>query len=232
MIAEVVTKGLDKTVPMKPSGVPWLGDVPAHWNIVAMGKRIEDCFNGTTSEQFPESNKLSMVTRIETISEGFVNYEYVGYVEHTEHLNRYQLKAGDILFSHINSLAMVGNCARYLGERPLYLGMNLLCLRPGSLIRSDYLYWTIRSFGFRKSVEKMAKPAINQASIPMSSLKRLMLISPPLVEQQAIADYLDTETAKIDALIAHAKDDIVLLKELRAATIADAVLGRIDVRTH
>ena len=50
-------------------------------------------------------------------------------------------------------------------------------------------------------------------------------------EQQAIADYLDAETAKIDDLIAHTNDEIALLKELRAATIADAVLGRVDVRT-
>ena len=57
------------------------------------------------------------------------------------------------------------------------------------------------------------------------------LALPPLQEQQAIADYLDAETAKIDDLIAHTHDEIGLLKELRAATIADAVLGRVDVRT-
>lgn len=50
-------------------------------------------------------------------------------------------------------------------------------------------------------------------------------------EQQAIAEYLDDETAKIDALITHTQEEIALLKELRAATIADAVLGRVDVRS-
>ena len=57
------------------------------------------------------------------------------------------------------------------------------------------------------------------------------LALPPLHEQQAIADFLDAETAKIDDLIAHTSEEITLLKELGAATIADAVLGRVDVRT-
>ena len=53
---------------------------------------------------------------------------------------------------------------------------------------------------------------------------------PSLDEQQAIADYLDVQTSKIDTLITHTQEAIALLKELRAATIADAVLGRVDVR--
>lgn len=56
------------------------------------------------------------------------------------------------------------------------------------------------------------------------------LALPSLDEQQAIADYLDAETAKIDTLITHTQEAITLLKELRAATIADAVLGRLDMR--
>ena len=59
----------------------------------------------------------------------------------------------------------------------------------------------------------------------------MYFFAPPPDEQHAIVAYLDAETAKIDDLIAHTHDEITLLKELRAATIADAVLGRVDVRT-
>jgi len=62
-------------------------------------------------------------------------------------------------------------------------------------------------------------------------ISQLRSLRPPLEEQQAIADYLDTETTRIDDLLHHAKEEIALLKELRAATIADAVLGRVDVRS-
>jgi type I restriction enzyme S subunit len=70
-----------------------------------------------------------------------------------------------------------------------------------------------------------------QPGISVDKIQQLLLPVPPKSEQKEIADYLDIETAKIDKLITHTTDEIALLKELRAATIADAVLGRIDVRT-
>ena len=69
-----------------------------------------------------------------------------------------------------------------------------------------------------------------QKRVPDLFVKDYVAPVPPLDEQQAIADYLDVETTKIDTLITHTQEAIALLKELRAATIADAVLGRVDVR--
>jgi type I restriction enzyme S subunit len=69
-----------------------------------------------------------------------------------------------------------------------------------------------------------------KGALTCDDLSRFEVPKPPLAEQKRIASLLATETAKIDDLIAHTNDEIELLKELRAATIADAVLGRIDVR--
>ncbi len=79
--------------------------------------------------------------------------------------------------------------------------------------------------------EEWVKQGATVESIEHQRMADSELGLPPVIEQQAIAEYLDAETAKINDLIDHTNDEITLLKELRAVTIADAVLGRIDVRT-
>jgi len=71
-----------------------------------------------------------------------------------------------------------------------------------------------------------------KGALTCEDLSRFQIPMPPLAEQHAIAVQVKKETARIDDLIVHAKAEITLLKELRAATIADAVLGHVDVRTH
>ena len=97
--------------------------------------------------------------------------------------------------------------------------------------RADCRFLAYEISGCQKELrEAWVKQGATVESIEHQRMADSQLALPPLQEQQAIADYLDTETAKIDDLIAHTHDEIALLKELRAATIADAVLGRIDVR--
>lgn len=86
-----------------------------------------------------------------------------------------------------------------------------------------YLFWILKSKYFRNSVESIAKPAINQASVSIDSLKNISLLIPTKIEQQDIANFLDHETAKIDTLIAKQEKLIELLKEKRQAVISNLV---------
>ncbi len=229
MIAEVVTKGLDKTVPMKPSGVPWLGDVPAHWKVKKLKHLVKALVGGatpTTSEPAlwddvngtpwvaigDMSNRYSvMATNRKVSSEGILE-------------KRMQiLRAGTVIYSMYASVGY----ASILGVDAV-TNQAILGLITTDTLNNKFFMNYLNSI--RESVLQEAS-SNTQDNINAEKVRRIPLLCPPLEEQQAIADYLDTETAKIDALIEHAKDDIVLLKELRAATIADAVLGRIDVRT-
>ena len=113
---------------------------------------------------------------------------------------------------------------------PVVLNQDMKALLPSERANSRFLAYEIS--GCQKELrEAWVKQGATVESIEHQRMADSELALPPLQEQQAIADYLDTETAKIDDLIAHTNDEITLLKELRAATIADAVLGRIDVRT-
>jgi type I restriction enzyme S subunit len=207
----------------KDSGVEWLGEVPEHWDVRSFRHCLSELFNGLTSTQVDETDLTVPVTRIETISTGIIDESRLGFINPEDARDDRMLRAGDILFSNINSLNMIGNCAIYLGGRVIFAGMNLLVLRPANGNAPRWLYWLIRSTTFREVVESLAKPAINQASISQSSINSIAVPVPLHDEQTAIASFLNQETAKIDVLIAEQRRLIELLKEKRQAVISHAV---------
>lgn len=212
----------------KYSGVEWLGEVPEHWEVGSLRRLIKSVGNGTTADQVDEAEDTVAVSRIETISAGLINFEKVGHVGPQDVARRFLLNAGDILFSHINSLSMVGNVAIYSGGRPLLHGMNLLRIQPLPSISSEWLLYWLKSKNVRQEVESRAKPAINQASISTDSVRALPALIPPSFEQTQIARFLDHETARIDALIEEQQRLIELLKEKRQAVISHAVTKGLD----
>ena len=230
LISQAVTRGLDPTAPLKLSGISWLGDVPGHWKVKRLRHVIRDIMNGTTATQLEDGESECPVTRIETISTGTVNLDKVGYIECSPNLNEYLLRRDDILFSHINSLAMVGNCAIYEGETPLYAGMNLLRIRPNNLVMGRWLWNWIRSSGTNQAIKAGAKPAINQVSLPLGTIKDIPVFVPPPDEQKVILTYLDRETAQIDNIAQAIRAQIEKVREYRQALISAAVTGKIDVR--
>lgn len=208
----------------KDSGVEWLGEIPIDWGIGALRFCFADIKNGSTANQLEESNETVPISRIESISTGEINYEKVGFVSKNSISESYKTIEGDILLSHINSLSMVGNVALKRDSTLLYHGMNLLRLIPKKdKFNPKYLFWTLKSKYFRNAVESIAKPAINQASVSIDSLKNINLLIPLYTEQIQIANFLDHETAKIDSLIEKQQQLIELLKEKRQAVISHAV---------
>ncbi len=230
LISHAVTKGLDASVKMKPSGVEWLGDVPEHWEVSRFRRLVQSIRNGTSSTQVDENEGMLSVTRIETISKGEIDFDKVGFVEPFKGSENYCLKKGDLLLSHINSLSMIGNCAIYNSALPLYSGMNLLRIIPRDSSDSKWLWYFVISDGFKKILSSWAKPAINQASLTTSQIREMNIAVPPFPEQQAIASFLDRETAKISTLVSKVEMAIEKLKEYRTALISAAVTGKIDLR--
>ncbi|MCK0767804.1 restriction endonuclease subunit S [Chromohalobacter canadensis] len=212
----------------KDSGVEWLGEVPAHWKLGSFRYLIKSLSNGTIANQVDQEDGSVAVSRIETISKGEVDFSKVGHVRPNEVDKRFLLKAGDILFSHINSLPMIGNAAVYMGGKPLLHGMNLLRIQPEESVVSSWVAYWLKSKVIRQEVESRAKPAINQASISTGSVKSLPALIPPESEQRGITSFLDHETARIDALVEEQQHLISLLKEKRQAVISHAVTKGLD----
>lgn len=165
-----------------------LGIIPQEWEVKFLGDLLSRCANGLTYDVSITSG--IPVTRIETISTGEINYAKVGYIPNESGYETFRMQKGDILYSHINSLSQIGKVAYYKGDKEIYHGMNLLLLRANKSLDKQYLYYTLLTDHMRHMAQVIAKPAVNQASISTSDLKRVKIAVPPLGEQRKIAEVL------------------------------------------
>lgn len=211
----------------KDSGVEWIGEIPDNWKVCSFRNVINSICNGSSDTQIEDETGYK-VTRIETISSGEIDYSKTGNVKYHKGLEKYRLKIGDLLLSNINSLAMVGNCAKYDGKHELYSGMNLLRICPNEDLDKDWFYYLVRSYYFNQSIKSVCKPAINQVSVPTSKIKEIQIVVPSYNEQVDIASYLDKKTSEIDNLISSKEELIETLKKYRQSLITEVVTKGID----
>jgi type I restriction enzyme S subunit len=174
---------------------------------------LEDVFefirNGASIKQ-SEGKQGCPITRIETIWNKTIDNERFGFADIFENdLSKYQkylMRKGDILMSHINSPKHLGKSAIYKGKPELLLhGMNLLALRPNTAISfPQYLSYYLNSKLFKVQLPKISNQSVNQASFSSGKLKKLSVPLPPLEQQKKIAailDAADTYRQKTKALI-------------------------------
>ena len=227
LISQAVTRGLDPNVRLRNSGAEWLGQIPAHWEVKRL-KAIARIRYGL-GQPPPESLDGLPLIRATNVDHGRLNEKDLVYVDPTDvpkSRNAF-LSAKEIIVvrsgaytadSAIIPKAYEGAVTGYdlvvtvTKALPEFVAMVLLCV----YVRDDQL--VISSM-------RAAQPHLNA-----EELGSAVLLLPPLSEQPAIADYLDRETARIDALVEKVREVIERLKELRAALISAAVTGKIDVR--
>jgi type I restriction enzyme S subunit len=190
------------------------------WEVKRLGDLLSGMANGAV---YKPTNSFGLpITRIETISDGTIDYSRTGTAEASAELENYKLVSGDILFSHINSLDHIGKVAQFLGEQDLYHGMNLLLLRANKDADSRFLYFWFTSAPARKKARNLAKQAVSQASINTTELKALELLLPPVPEQTAIAAILSDMDAEIAAL----EEKLVKACELKQGMMHELLTGR------
>jgi len=190
--------------------------------------RISDCLsrmaNGITYDT--EKRTGIPVTRIETISDGVINFNKIGFADSADNIEDYRLQKGDILYSHINSLAHIGKVAIYYDEEPLYHGMNLLLLRCNEQVNSIFFYQWLVSENGRKKATSLAKPAVNQASISTTELRKVTISIPSIEEQTAIAHVLQAADKEISLLKAKAEK----LREQKKGLMQQLLTGKVRLK--
>jgi type I restriction enzyme S subunit len=162
------------------------------WEVKKLGEITEFVRNGLNINQTNEKEGYK-VTRIETISEGRINIEKVGYIRTLQDIAEYKLLIGDMLFSNINSVAHIGKIAFIDKDYDLYHGMNLLNIR----INQDehcpkFYFYQLTNCRLKRYFEEICNKAVNQASINQTDLKKTELAFPSLPEQQKIAACLSS----------------------------------------
>ena len=227
LINETVIRGLDKSVPMKDSGVEWIGDVPEHWQL----KRLKDIGTSIIGITYAPEDALGdktsglLVLRSSNIQNGRLSLSDTVYVN--KKVNPRQIvKKGDILICSRNgSRALIGKniC---IDERTKGQTFGAFM----TVYRSKYFRFISKFFNsnvFESQSGLFGSSTINQLTV--NTLNNFLLILPPLSEQKAIADYLDKKTAQIDQIIKTINTQIEKLKELRKTLINDVVTGKIKV---
>lgn len=228
VISHAVTKGLDTTVPMKPSGVEWLGDVPIGWKVKKIAHAIESMGSGTTPKS--DMSEYYENGEIPWLNTGDLNDAEL--YSCNKNISRAALEAHSTLKIYPAGsvvIAMYGATIGKLAKLRFSTTVNQACcvFFCGEILHNNFLfYWLL---GFREQIVSLATGG-GQPNISQEVLRTLRLACPNLSEQTAIATFLDLETTKIDTLIAKAQQAIALQKEHRTALISAAVTGKIDVR--
>jgi type I restriction enzyme, S subunit len=214
VISHAVTKGLIPNTPMKDSGIEWLGEVPEHWEV----KRLKHSLKLLTEKTDRRENPVAL-ENIESWSGRFIQ------TETTFEGEGIAFERGDILFGKLRPyLAKI-----YLAETAGEAVGDFHVLRPTIDKDSHFSQYQILNREFIAIIDGSTFGA-KMPRVSWDFLGNMILTTPPNSEQQTIAAFLDSETAKLDVLTSEAKTVISLLQERRTALISAAVTGKIDLR--
>lgn len=234
LISHAVTKGLDPNVPMKDSGVEWLGEIPAHWETNQL-RHVASIRVSTVDKTQEDGERLVQcvgtkhVFNSPGIGDG-MDFEMVSATP--KELREFSLHRGDVVVTKDSvvpdNIAAVSIVEEELADVVCGYHMAIVRAHAGQLA-SRFMFWQMSS---RPLFHQFLSAARGVTIIGLSpgEMGAARLAVPLLREQRTIAAFLDLETAKIDALAAKVGEGIERLKEYRTALISAAVTGKIDVR--
>ncbi|ENZ1723048.1 TPA: restriction endonuclease subunit S [Pseudomonas aeruginosa] len=233
VISHAVTKGLDPTVSMKESGVEWLGEVPAHWNVGTL--RWYATIQGGVAKGKDYEGRETVVMpylRVANVQNGYVDLAEVKEIAVLEsEVERYRLRAGDVLMNEGGDNDKLGRGTVWQAQIDPCLHQNhVFAIRPNGLLRAEWLAAFTQAEQARTYFYLNSKQSTNLASISASNVMSLALPIPSEKEQLEILTYLEADRSRHEELTAVAVSTVELLQERRSALISAAVTGKIDVR--
>ena len=232
VINQAVTKGLDPNVPMKDSGVEWLGEIPEHWFLVPV-KRVIEVRDGThDTPEYVQNELISfpLITSKDFDGEeiNFSNAKMISESDHRAISKRSGVKSGDVLMSMIG-----GNIGKSLiiGNRDNFSIKNVaLFMTRDNIFLAKYLRYYFDSGLLSKQIELKSRGGA-QGFLSLGDIRNLIFFKFDSVELKIIIDYLDKTTTDISNVISKTKQEIELLKEYKTALISEVVTGKVDVST-
>lgn len=229
IITEAVTKGLNPNAPMKDSEVEWIGMIPEEWSIDFLSKiiwlRARLGWKGLKAEEyvekgFPFLSAFNIVNnKLKWEGLNFINKER--YDESPE----IKLSIGDVLI--VKDGAGIGKTARIdqLPEGEATVNSSLGVITPSEKLDYKYLHYFLLSNSFQNIIG-FIKNGMGVPHLTQENMKSVLITTPPLSEQQAIASYLDEKTSPIDSLIALKQEKITELKDYKKSIIYEYVTGK------
>lgn len=230
LITNAVTKGLDPTAKMKPSGIDWLGDIPEGWEVQRL-KMIANVRGGITKgRKVTQPTFATPYLRVANVQDGWLDLEEISMIDATlQEIERYSLQSGDILMNEGGDLDKLGRGTIWRDEIEGCIHQNhVFCVRSID-IESEWIQLAIRSDYSKTYFLNYGKQTTNLASISSANLSRLPVPLPPENERKEIIRFVRDEDDHFGQITNKLEDAISTLEEYRAALITAAVTGKIKV---
>ena len=233
VISQVVTRGLDPNVRLKPSGVDWLGDVPEHWEVWRLGYLAKKFGSGITPRGGATVYEESGVPflRSQNVHFGGLRMEDVARISPRLHgeLSSSHVKPGDVLLN-ITGASIGRACSVPDDFVEANVNQHVCIIRPNRSYLIPNLLAAYLSTPMLQREIRFEQSGASREGLTLRSIRNFKVLVPPLHEQTTIVDHLDAATADIDTATASARRQIELAQEYRTRLIADVVTGKLDVR--
>lgn len=232
IIHRAVTRGLDPSVPLKPSGIPWLGDIPRHWELRRLKSLCRFVTSGSRGWARYYADAGFVFLRIGNISTTSVNLrlKHITYVTPTAGAEGERTRAipDDLLLSITAQIGAVGVVPKGLGEAFVNQHTALIRLKRGESVPHWVAYGLLSSFG--KDQCRLMTNGGTKIGLTLDDVRCLVVLLPPIEEQAAIVTGIERQTGALDVGISRLEREIELLREFRTRLVADVVTGKLDVR--
>lgn len=230
LINQVVTKGLNPDVPMKDSGVEWIGEMPEHWEVrkfAHVANKIVVGYVGSIDDSYTDETGIPLI-KTENVKNGKLNLDKLSYVTKDFHLKnkKSQIKPGDILIARHGES---GRSCVVPESLNVANSLNIVILQSGINMDGYYYSYLLNSSLIQEYMQSIQGGAV-QKVINTEDIAFLKVFVPSIDEQKQISFYLDNEINKIDTTISKIQENIALLEEYKTSLIYHVVTGKIDVR--
>ncbi|MEA3211693.1 MAG: type restriction enzyme subunit [Chthoniobacter sp.] len=232
IIQRAVTRGLDPAAPLKPSGIPWLGDIPAHWEAVQLRRLVSLVTSGSrgwaqyysdSGDVFLQSGNLGRAMAL--------NLSFIQHVRTPEGAEgaRTKVKRDDVLVCITG--ALTGNVVVVAVDLPAaYVNQHVALVRPKpGKVSPRFLAYILHS-GIGQAQFKTSEYGGTKQGLGLGDVKSVFVPFPSLDEQVKIVAELDRRVAELSRPIADALREIDLIREYRTRLVSDVVTGKLDVR--
>ena len=227
VIHEAVTKGLDKDVPMKPSGVEWLGGVPEYWKLKKISYLLEvkDGTHDTPTYELSQEGSYPFVTSKDVVENriDFSNVKYISQDDYDDYSRRSNVQVDDIIMPMIGT---IGNAAIIETDRPFAIKNAALFKTSSSkLVSHEFLAYFLDSKANIDQFYLLSKGGV-QSFLSLKILRNMKLLFPELKEQKAISEYLDQACNTIDQAKQMIEKQVDKLTQYRKSLIHECVTGK------
>ena len=230
LVHQAVTRGLDPSVRLKPSGVEWMGDVPEHWEMRRLGQCTSVSGGATPSMEVNRfwGGSVPWVTP-KDMKKDVISDSSMKVTDAAIHETSLQLVEPPVVLMVVRGMILARRVPIAYTTTPVTINQDMKALRTLRGTDAIFLAYSLNS------VQEAFKPLIDEAGhgtrrLPTERWRELPITMPPPSEQRAIIEYLDNTKAEINAAIDRSRRQIDLMNEYRTRLIADVVTGQLDVR--